>query len=282
MDSPESSVSTRSWHARLELLLSAEQGRTHLARRAHEGPLYVQRTFRPAGDDALHLYVVHPPGGLVGGDDLEISVRLTKGASALITTPAAQKLYRSQGLLARQRARLDVQDGAHLEWFPAETIVFDGAIARLETSVDLAPGASFCGWDVTCLGRPSAGERFAHGSLHSSFVVRRGQPLVHERLTLEGTSVLDEPWGLAGYPVYGTLYFVPARAAVAAQACERLRSELAAGEGPHAVSAMDDLLVVRALGRSCEQVRAVFVRAWKLLRPLSHGAPACPPRIWST
>ena len=70
MDMPESSVNSQSWRARLSLVLSADDGRTRLARRVHDGPLYVQKTFRPAGDEALHVYIVHPPGGLVGGDDL--------------------------------------------------------------------------------------------------------------------------------------------------------------------------------------------------------------------
>ena len=126
------------------------------------------------------------------------------------TTPAAQKFYRSRGPLARQRVELKVGSGARLEWFPAETIVFERAMARSETRVELAAGATFSGWGITCLGRPSVGERFAEGRFHSSFALGRGQPLLCERLTVDEAKLLDQPWGLAGQPVYGTLYFAPA------------------------------------------------------------------------
>lgn len=278
-----STPETQGWRARLELELTADSGRTWLSRRRHEGPLYVQRAFRPDGDDALHVYLLHPPGGLVGGDRLEMDVRVRAGAAALITTPAAQKLYRSRGPEATQRVRLTVERGARLEWFPSETIAFDGAVARLDTTVELAAGASFCGWDIGCFGRPTLAEGFLRGRLRTSFGLARGEPLLGERLMVDGGSpVLSAPWGLGGRPVYGNLYWAPADGALVTGACERLRRELGASAVQHAVTALDGVLALRALGDRCEQVRALLIQAWITLRPELCGVPAAPPRIWAT
>ncbi len=273
----------KGWRAKLELALARAGDRTELVRRRHEGPLYVQRAFRPHGEQALHVYLLHPPGGLVGGDRLEIEITLGHGASALITTPAAQKLYRSQGAEASQSVRLVVQPGALLEWFPGETIAFDCARARLDTSVELLPGAAFCGWDIACLGRPTLGEVFRSGKLRSTLTLLRDKPLLVERLLIEGSSpVLREGWGLSGHAVYGTFLALGANPARAPEACELLRRDLGPFAGQCAATAFDGILVLRALGSRCDQMRELFVRAWTLLRPLLFGVPASAPRIWST
>jgi urease accessory protein len=146
--------------SRLEF--AAGPDRTILVHREQRGPLAVQRPFYPEGS-TCHVYVLHPPGGLVGGDVLAIEVRVGEGAQALITTPGAAKLYRSLGPTAEQTQRLRVAAGGSLEWLPQENILFPGAQARLRTELDLEPGAAFIGWEVQCLGRPAIGERFETG-----------------------------------------------------------------------------------------------------------------------
>ena len=104
---------------------SARGERTVLARRRHHGPLVVQRPFYPEPNGTCHLYVLHPPGGVVGGDRLSVDVRLARGAArALLTTPAAAKFYRTQGLRAAQRLHMRVGAGSRLEWLPQENIVY--------------------------------------------------------------------------------------------------------------------------------------------------------------
>src|SRR6187402_782414 len=122
-------TTSSSWHARLELGFSRSGSRTVLARRRHFGPLIVQRPFYPEGG-ICHVYLVHPPGGIVGGDQLALQVEVERDAHALLTTPAATRFYRAG---PHPRAALNqqfvVQDAA-LEWLPQETIVFDGARAH--------------------------------------------------------------------------------------------------------------------------------------------------------
>ncbi|HSP31384.1 MAG TPA: urease accessory protein UreD, partial [Halomonas sp.] len=91
----------RHWAASLALTCAQRDGATRMVQARHHGPLRVQRPFYPEGrDQACHVYVLHPPGGLVSGDALTINARVASGAHALLTTPAANKLYKadSQGV----------------------------------------------------------------------------------------------------------------------------------------------------------------------------------------
>lgn len=270
------------WRARLELGIERRAARSVLARRCHEGPLRVQRPFYPEGGEVCHMYVLHPPGGVVGGDELEIDVTVKEDAAALLTTPAAGKYYRSDGVTARLTQRFTVDDGAVLEWLPQETIVFDGAYAAVNSRVDLAMTGRFMGWEIVCLGRPGAGEVFAHGRLRQCWEIwRGGKPLFIERALYEqGGAALDAAWGLSSQSVSGTLVCVGDGAGLA----ERVRTATAPlnGEGLFSVTQLAEALVCRYLGRHAEEARWYFASAWEILRPAQLQRAACVPRIWAT
>ena len=270
------------WVARLELGFRARDARTVLASRRHVGPLQVQRPFYPDGERACHVYILHPPGGVVGGDSLTIDAGVERGAHALLTTPAAGKLYRSDGANAQLTQELKVADGAWLEWLPQETIAFDGARVTSETRVTLTGTAGFIGWEILCLGRPAADEIYAHGEFMQRFEIwRDGAPLWWERNALAGGApVLNAPWGLAGRSVVATLVAVGRAPGVLPALRELLNAEH--DDGEFSVSQLHDVLVCRYLGNSAEQARAGFTAAWRLLRPALWGVEAVPPRIWST
>lgn len=268
------------WQAHLALGFERRGERTVLARRRHRGPLLVQRPFYPEGG-TCHVYLVHPPGGIVGGDQLQLDAVLDEGAQALITTPAATKFYRSAGPRAELRQSLQVGDGASLEWLPQETIVFDSACADTCTRVELTGSARFIGWEVLCLGRPASGDAYCHGQLRQAFEVwRDGGPVFVERARLDGGSrVLAEPWGLARHPVTATLIASGADDTQLAAA----RAVLAPADDERcAATLMNDLLVCRYLGRSAERARRRLTDVWAALRPLSLGRTAAEPRIWRT
>lgn len=273
------------WLGRISLELERAAHGTRLARSEHEGPLRIQRVLTPEGPACPHIYLLHPPGGVVGGDRLQTEIALGPGAELFVTTPAAQKLYRSQGASAEISNVLKVAEGGKLEWLPSETLAFSAAEARLSTRVELAPGASFLGWDVACYGMPARGEAFTRGHVLSRFEVWRGStPLLLEALDLEHSeSLLHAPFALRGAPVVATLYAVPAESSIAEALVEAMREVSAPAPGVVCgVSSLQELLVVRALGQSVEQVRAVLIRAWQLLRPALLGRPAIQPRIWAT
>ena len=268
------------WEARLALRLGPLDGRTVVRAREHHGPLAVQRAFYPEGPELCHLYLLHPPGGLVAGDQLEVSIDVEPSGRALLTTPSAAKVYRGdQRPPAAVRQRLTIAEGASLEWFPQETIVFDGGRVELETRVTLAEGSAFAGWEIVCLGRPAAGEGFERGQCRQRLELWRGErPLCLERARFEGGApVLAATWGLGGAPVTGTFLATPLRPELGP-----LRALEAGPGGLGSVTLLDDVLVARYLGASAERARAYFSRIWELVRPRLLDRPGHSPRIWST
>ncbi len=268
------------WQAGLSLVFAARASHSVLAHRSHHGPLRVQRPFYPEGENVCHVYVLHPPGGVVGGDELSIDIEVAQGAHALLTTPAAGKFYRSGGAGARQTQHLRVASGAALEWLPQETIVYDGARAELNTLVELAPGAGFLGWEIMCLGRPGSGEKFQQGGVRQRFELwRDGLPLYIERARYEQNgAVLTAPWGLAGHSVSGTLLCVTNEAECIELVREAARFEV----GLFSVTLLDGVVVCRYLGDHAEEARQCFEKAWSVLRPAVLQRPVCAPRIWAT
>jgi urease accessory protein len=270
------------WAAELELGFELVAGRSALTRNRHRGPLAVQRAFYPESSDLAHVYLLHPPGGIVAGDQLTVRVDVAPAARALITTPAATKFYRSEGRVAEQTQLLRVSEAASLEWLPQETIVFGSARVSTKTRVELELGATFCGWDIVCLGRAASGDHFDSGRLQQAFELWQGdRPLWIERADFDANQpVRHARWGLAGHRVFGT--FVCTGQNAAAVAAARAAVDTDDSRELFAVSQMRAAIVCRYLGSSTERARAVFAQAWAALRPAVLGRPASPPRIWLT
>ena len=242
------------WRARLALEFALQGNKTVLARRGSDGPLVVQKPLYPDGPERCHAIVVHPPGGIAGGDELHLSVK--SEGHALLTTPGAAKWYRSAGSWAKQTLQFDIE--GTLEWLPRETIVFDGALAQLETIIQLGPQASYRGWEIICLGR------FNRGRVKMNTRIMRGERMLFvEKGEIEGGGrLMRSPAGLGGRSVFGTLI---------ATSSEKISM---AGL---AITRLPGLLIARYLGDSSEEALRAFTRLWKLLRP-----SAVEPRIWST
>lgn len=270
----------RSWHARIELGFVQRLERTVPAYRKFFGPLSIQKPFYPEGSPC-HVYLLHPPGGVVGGDHLEVIAEVDKGAHALITTPASGKFYRCDGRTSRQSQHLRVASGGMLEWLPQDTILFDGCNTVLDSRIELEPGAKFIGWEMVCLGRPASGEGFDYGRCRQRFeLYREGKPLLIERASLNGGSILlNAKWGLAGYSVSGTLI-----ATNADQNClEAARNAIAnLDDELIGITLLGEVLLCRYLGREGAIARERFLQIWQVIRPLLLEREACPPRIWRT
>jgi urease accessory protein len=245
-----------SWRARLALEFALQGKKTVLARRASDGPLVVQKPFYPEGPERCHAIIVHPPGGIAGGDELFVDVKSERKAEALLTTPGAAKWYRSAGAWAKQTLQFDVVGS--LEWLPRETIVFDGALADLRCNIALKEGARYIGWEVVCLGR------FARGRMRTETrITQRGRMLFVEKGEIEGGGrLMRSPAGLGGRTVFGTFIATS--------------SEKTSIEGL-AITHLPGLLIARYLGDSSEDALRAFTRLWKVLRP-----SAVEPRIWAT
>jgi len=304
----------------LRLRVERRGARSVLTGKRARGPLVVQKALYPEGDGVCHLCLIHPPGGVVGGDKLRLETTVETGAAALITTPGAAKFYRagdgghchSDGergdgehshsdsddapATARVTNRLRIGTGAALEFLPQEAIAFAGCRVAVDTVVSVAARARFIGWDMLCLGRPASADWYTAGRFDSRLrIVRDGRPLLIERNRYHaGDDALRAAWGLGGDTVTGALYALPAGDDALTVLREKLRmpamGKLAgavAGDGDHgetrfAATVIGEVLVLRVTAVDAEACRARLIDAWKILRPLVLNRPPATPRIWNT
>ncbi|MBI3144250.1 MAG: urease accessory protein UreD [Pseudogulbenkiania sp.] len=267
------------WSAGLELGYAVQHGRTVPVQRRHHGPLRVQKHFIDPHGSCQHI-IVHPPGGIAGGDRLRIDVTLEEGADVLITSPGAAKWYDGFGRPASQSVMLTLADRARLEWLPLETILYAGADVRLESRIRLQGNASLLFGDVICLGRPACDERFDRGQWRQLAEIERDGRLIWcEHTVLPGASpLLASPVGLAGHSVVATLLWagtpLPDELHQAALAV--------ATPGLAAATQLPEVWLARFIGDSAEDAHRQLRQLRALLHPFTHGRPAQSPRIWAT
>ena len=260
---------------------------TRMGKTMHFGPLRVQRPFFPEGSDVLHMYLLHPPGGLVGGDHLAIKVNAFDQARVLVTTPSAGKLYRNESHLEQlQQVELKVANNSVIEYLPQENIIFDGAAGRLNTQVNIAGNGLFIGWEITCLGRPESDALFTQGRLIQTLsIYQDDQPLFIDRLNLDAKSgVMESKVGLQGRSCYATFVINRNLDQGIYQQLVSLQERVNAANDSVTVGITQKagVLIIRALGNRAEPIRQLFENIWKQLRPNIYGREACTPRIWNT
>ena len=273
------------WHARLDLDYQNENQRS-VARFRHDGPLRILQSLYPEGGGICHNVLVHPPGGLVGGDTLDIRVRAAAGSHGLITTPGASRFYRSDGEPALQRTALTVEAGARLEWLPLEAICYAGCRAENRLSLNVAPGAELIGWDVTALGLPHAGQPFDRGVLQQH-IEAPGVWLERGRIDAADERLLRSPLGLAGQRCLASIFFVAgepiarARRDALLESARALIERDALAESAGATSPQPEVIVLRVLAPVVEPAMQLLRQVWSVWRKASWGLPSVLPRIWS-
>ena len=271
------------WCGTLTLTLGQRDGQTLPLRQHARAPLKLQRPFYP-GEGSCQSVIVHTAGGMVGGDQLDIRIEAAAQTAATITTAAANKVYRSAGATTEQSTQISLSPSACLEWFPQETIVFNGAQFHQMLRVELSPGALWVGWDLTRFGRSARGERFLSGHWQSHTEVwQQDYPLWIDRQHLTGGSdVLDSYHGLAGYAVIGSFTLIGQTVDQATleqlrQASTQLTDLAAADTG---LTPLASGLHCRYRGSSTGAAREWFMRLWQLLKPQLIGRTVYIPRVW--
>lgn len=275
------------WHAHLQLDYTHD-GHTTTALDCHEGPLRVLQRLYPEGPAICHHVLVHPPGGIVGGDTLQLDARLSASSHALITTPGATRFYRSAGPTARQQVNATVGEGARLEWLPLETIAYDGCAADNSLRFELAPGAEMIGWDLLALGLPAAGQAFARGSYVQSLSVT-GAWLERGRIDAADALLLDSPLGWGGRRVLATLWFAAGSALALARrdalldaAREQATAHDALSRHAGATALHERVVVLRVLADRVEPAMALLAAVRAAWRGVAWGLAENPPRVWRT
>jgi urease accessory protein len=274
------------WHASLQLQYTRSNDKT-IAHFQHEGPLRILQSLYPEGDAVCHNVLVHPPGGLVGGDTLEIQVNVKDHAHALITTPGATRFYRSAGETATQTVHARLEDRSRLEWLPLETLAYDQCRAVNKAVFELAPDAELMGWDITALGLPAANLPFEQGSF-SQHIEVPGVWREQGRIEASDLRLLNGPLGLAGQRCMATLFFVSGRPIERARR-ERALDEVRALMDSHtlrasagATSPHPQVLVIRVLAPLVEPALDLLKALRANWRTSLWDLTAAAPRVWST
>ena len=276
------SKTSSNWVAKLNLNIQCADGHSRLIKPSHSGPLRVQKPFYPEGRSLAHVYIVHPPGGVVGGDQLYIEMLVSKNAKGLVTTPGATKIYRSESKKMIVKQTMTLEEQATFEWLPQETIIFDGASVDSTTKVNLGNNSKYIGWEVVCFGRPGAGEVFKHGFVRMNLEIWRNDlPVWMDRAVYptesENNSIFQAAWGLNSSPVIATLIASPCN-----QQMQEGLTEQQLEKGNYSTSLIEDVLVCRYIGACTQEARACFLEIWSQLRPMLMSRSSCPPRIWNT
>ena len=273
------------WNATLALDYTRQADKT-VAHFRHDGPLRILQSLYPEGKAICHNVIVHPPGGLVGGDTLDLKFTAGPGAHGLVTTPGATRFYRSAGEPALQRTHLSLETGARMEWLPLEAICYSGCLAENRLTMLLSPGAELMGWDVSALGLPAAKQPFEHGSF-CQHIEMPGVWLERARIAASDTLLMNSPLGLAGYRCMATLFFV------AGSSLERNRRQEALDCARQVIEAHPlcvtagatspngQIVVVRVLAPLVEPAMTLLRQVWQVWRGHFWQLGSSLPRIWS-
>lgn len=275
------------WHAQLQLNYQLQDSRT-VCRHSHSGPLRVLQSLYPEGEAVCHNILIHPPGGLVGGDRLDIAVQVGEGTHGLLTTPGATRFYRSEARPALQSTTLKLNVGARLEWLPQEALCYSGCLAENKLVMDLAAGSELIGWDVTALGLPSANLPFEQGEFLQHLELKN-QWLERGKMAANDALLLNSPMGLAGHRCMASMFFISGTAITrsrkehALEATRDMASSHALADTVGVTSPHSHVIVVRVLSPLVESAMG-FLRdirqVWR--RELWGLKNEHPPRIWST
>ncbi|MEY3445337.1 MAG: hypothetical protein RIR45_92 [Pseudomonadota bacterium] len=274
------------WHASLKLDYAFKNGRT-VAHFLHDGPLRVLQSLYPEGDAVCHNVLVHPPGGLVGGDTLDIQVQAQAGTHSLITTPGATRFYRSEGPPSLQRAHLTLEPGTRLEWLPLENIVYSGCLARNQLTLQPAPDAEILGWDVSALGLPHANLPFEQGQFEQHIEVP-GVWLERGRIDASDLRLMNSPAGLAGQRCMASIFFVTGspldrkRRQLALDCAREAMADHPLASSAGASSPNSRVVVVRVLAPVVEPALALLKEIRTRWRTQLWCMAPSNPRIWST
>lgn len=275
----EGANSVDGWQALLQLRLQKINNRTCLIPQQRLGPLTVQRPFYPEGD-TCHIYLLHPPGGVVGGDQLRLDVEVRAGAHGLITTPGASKFYRSAGKTAGLQQQFNVDGDAILEFLPQENIYFPATEVSSKIDVNLAASAKYAGWEIHSFGLPANEADLSAGNVQlKTEITIAGRLLLHDQLKINEIE-RGRLSGLRGNRVYGSFVIV------SPMINDELLAALQTVTPEHGLTGVsrveENILVARYLGDSTAAAHNYFRQLWTMSRPVALGVNACTPRIWNT
>lgn len=260
---------------RLELDLHLTCG-ANLIARDHQSGCLKARSLRQGPDGELTIAVINTAGGITGGDELTQIVRWHDRSRACLTTPAAEKVYRSTGGNARVTAHLHVGESASAEWLPQETILFDGGRLDRTLEIHLDNTASLVACDGVVFGRLARGERLGTGYYADTLKVwRAGRLVLFDRTEIDGPihQWLNGPSTGRGHRASGMALIASADPG---PLLPRIREALEQDRGVSGASLVRGLIHVRMLAQDDSELRRMMTFVLEVAR-----SGRALPRNWS-
>ena len=275
----------RSWQGSISLETRKKRGSTRLSFLKHQGPLRIQRPFLQ-DDGSCHIYLIHPPGGVVGGDALFVKFEGHENTNTLITSSAASKFYSCEAGLPKQKISQDltVKRGSLLEWVPHENIFFEGSKTELQNKIVMSDESRFFGWEIMVLGRLESDKNSFGGTLRSTTTISIDSQLIHRDFFDYSPEMGQSSWGLNGKRVIGSL--IATSPYIENEEFTRLFSDIKkkiCGQS-FGATRKKGLFLLRYLGSSVEECKHGFNFARDTLhqnKALMLGCNGERPRIWS-
>jgi urease accessory protein len=273
------------WKAVLELKFGRRDGRTALIKCLHTGPLTVQKALYPEGPEICHAIIIHPPGGIAGGDQLRFDIDLQENSRTVLTTPASTKWYRAPGHPSNQEINISLAPGASLDWLPQENLFFNASKATSKFRLVVASSATAIGWEAMMLGRRASNEAWEKGSIRFATEISRpsGEMLWIDRTFLSaGSPLFRAPQSLDNFNLFGLLWAVGPGCTPAL--AEELATDLPFDKELRAgvTCLANGVLILRVLSNRIEPLRRLLIDCWTMFRPIINGLAAQPLRLWAT
>jgi urease accessory protein len=275
-------INQSNWHGKINLIYKNNNNKTELSSSFSQSPFKIQQSFYPEGNTICHNVILHTAGGMVGGDRLSQNIHLNENAQSLITTPAASKIYRSNGKIALQNINITLENDSILEYLPQEMIIFDGAKYNQHNIINLQDNSKVFLWDIVRFGRTARGEIFKEGNWQSKLeILHQEKPLYIDNIYLEGEqNLFNNLSGLNGNPILGTLIYVGE--IINSETLNDIRQlcQNSLSNGESGVTELIKGISCRYLGNSTMEVKNLFFQIWQLLRLQYLGKNALKLRVW--
>lgn len=270
------------WHGKIKLNYQFNQHKTELLSSFTQSPFKIQQSFYPEGEAICHNIILHTAGGVVGGDILDQEIILNDHSQSLITTPAANKIYRSNGKIAQQNINIRLENQTILEYLPQEMIIFNGAKYHQSNIINLHQDSTFLMWEIIRFGRTARGEIFNQGYWQSNLEIwQESTPILIDHICLQGEDDLFHSLtGLNDQPLAATLTYIGnfQKAETLTKISQLCQNSLTYGQA--GVTELIKGLNCRYLGHSTTEVRAFFFKIWQILRLQYLGKNAIKLRVW--
>ena len=270
----------------------------HNGKTRHQGgcsaPLKLLRAVT-TNEGRCELPILHTAGGLVGGDVLNVRMKLNRNSRCVITSVAAQKAYGSvkrsrlhpDGRWSRQTVSAKQAENTDLEWLPQEVVIYADALFEQTIEIELSKNASFIGVDIARLGRTAAGEQLHQGCWRSALTIKRSDDNKTRWEFIDRTEIdqdaLKSMHGLNGEPVVGSLVWAapqPLKTKDINTLLEGARLDREGLAGQMRCGELEQGMVARYVGNSSRDARFWFSRIWRRTREIRGMEAPEIPRYW--